>query len=70
MCMQNLVKLCSFILKILSGRKIQITAKGRHSVTNLHEMTPNNHNLGLVNVNVYTKVGQIMFIHSKDTEQK
>ena len=33
-------------------------------------MTDNNHKLGLVDVDVHTKFGQILLIHSQDIEQK
>ena len=37
MCIQNLVKLCPFVLKILSKKKILTSIKGRYSVTNLRK---------------------------------
>ena len=43
---------------------------GCNSVTNFQKMTVNNTNIDLVNVDVYTKVGQILFISSQCTEQK
>ena len=68
-CTQNLFELCQlcqFVLKILTGNKILTSFKGHNSVPNLL----NNPNLDLVNVNVYTKFGQILSIHSQDIEQK
>ena len=53
MCIQNLVKICQFILKILSKNKI----KGYNSVANLRKMTLYNPNVDLVNENVQTKFG-------------
>ena len=52
MCIQNVVKFCQFILKILSGNEIPTSIKGHNSVTNLQRMMHYNPNLDLVNVNV------------------
>ena len=57
MCIQNLVKFCPFILKILSGNEILTSIKGRNSAANLRNMTFYNPNLDFINVNVYTKFG-------------
>ena len=70
MCKQNLVKLCPFILKIMSRNEILTSIKGRNSVAILRKMTLYNPNLDLINVNVYTKFGKIMSIDSQDNEQK
>ena len=70
MCIQNLVKFCQFILQILSGIKILTSIKGRNSVKILRKMTGNNPKLDLVNVDVHTKFGQILSIHSQDIERK
>ena len=69
MCLQNLNIFYQFILKILSGNKILTSIKGRNSITNLQKMTGNNPNLDLVNINVHTKIGQILSIRSQDIEQ-
>ena len=53
MRIQNLVKFCQLILKILSGNEILTSIKGRNSVANLQKMTRYNPNLELVIVNVY-----------------
>ena len=53
MCIQNLVKFCQFILKILSKNKILTSIKGRNSVEILRKMTLYNPNVGLVIDNVY-----------------
>ena len=37
MCIQNLVKLCPLVLKILSGNQILTSIKGRNSVANLEK---------------------------------
>ena len=57
MCIQNLVKFCPFIFKILSGNEILTSIKGRNSVANLQNLTLYNPNLDIINVNVYTKFG-------------
>ena len=70
MCIQNLVKFCSLVLKILSGNEILTSIKGRNSVANLRNLTLYNPNLDTINVNVYTKFGQILSIGSQDIEPK
>ena len=70
MCIQNLVRFCQFVLKILSGNKILTSVKGRNSVKILRKMTGNNPKLDLVNVDVHTKFGQILSIRSRDIERK
>ena len=47
-----------------------MSIKGRNSVKILQKMTGNNPRLGLVNVNVYAKFGQILSSHSQDNERK
>ena len=70
MCIQNLVLLGLFLLKILSKNKILTLIKGRNSVANLQKMMFYNPNVDLVNDNVYTKFGLIRSIPSQDIEQK
>ena len=70
MCIQNLVRFCQFVLKILSGNKILTSIKGSNSVKILRKMTGNNPKLDVVNVDVYTKFGQILSIRSQDNERK
>ena len=70
MCIQNLVRFCQFVLKILSGNKILTSIKGINSVKILRKMTGNNPKLDVVNVDVYTKFGQILSIRSQDIERK
>ena len=70
MCIQNLVKFCPLVLKILSGNEILTSIKGHNSVANLRKMTLYNPDLDLINVNVYTKFGEILSIGSQDIEQK
>ena len=57
MCIRNLVKFCSMVLKILSGNKILTSIKGRNSVANLRNLRLYNPNLDTINVDVYTKFG-------------
>ena len=57
MCIQNLVKFCPLVLKILSGNEILTSIKGHKSVANLQNLTLYNPNLDLINVYVYTKFG-------------
>ena len=70
MCIQNLVRFCLFVLKILSGNKILKSIKGRNSVKILRKMMGNNPKLDLVNDDVHTKFGRILSIRSQDIEQK
>ena len=70
MCIQNLVGFCQFVLKILNGNKILTSIKGSNSVKILRKMTGNNPKLDVVNVDVYTKFGQILSIRSQDIERK
>ena len=70
MCIQNLVRFCRFVLKILSGNKILMSIKGGNSDKILRKMTGNNPKLDLVNVDVHTKFGQILLIRSQDIERK
>ena len=70
MCIQNLVKFCPLVLKIMSGNKILTSIKGHNSVANLRNLPLYNPNLDIINVNVYTKFGKILSIGSQDIEQK
>ena len=70
MCIQNLVGFRQFVLKILSGNQILTSITGRNSVKILRKMTGNNPKLDLVNVDVHTKFGPILSIHSQDIERK
>ena len=70
MCIQNLVRFCQFVLRILSVNKILTSIKGHNSVKILRKMTGNNPKLDLVNVDVHTKFGQILTIRSQDIERK
>ena len=70
MSIQNLVRFCQFVLKILSGNKILTSIKGHNSVKILRKMTGNNPKLDIVNVDVHTKFGLILSIRSQDIERK
>ena len=60
----KLVYFSQFLLKILSGNEILTSIKGRNSIKILRKMAGNNPKLDLVNVDVYTKFGQILSICS------
>ena len=68
MCIQNLVKFCPFILKILSKNLILESIKGRNSVANLRKNHDLHTTIDLVNDDVYTKFGLILSIRSQDIE--
>ena len=57
MYIQNLVKFCPSVLKILSGNEILTSIKGHNSVANLRNLPLYNPYLDIINVNVYTKFG-------------
>ena len=70
MCIQNLVSICLFVLKILNKNQILTSIKGRNSVANLRKTMIYSINIDLVNDNVYTKFGLNRSIHFQDIEQK
>ena len=70
MCIQNLVSICLFVLKIWSKKQILTSIKGRNSVANLQKTTIYDSKVDLVNDNVYTKFGLNRSIRSQDIEQK
>ena len=69
-CIQNLVRFCQFVLKILSGNEILTSIKDHNSVKILRKMTGNNPKLDLVNDDVHAKFGVILSIRSQDIERK
>ena len=69
-CIQNLVRFCQFVLKILSRNEILTSIKGHNTVKILRKMMGNNPKLDLVNVDVGTKLGRILSIRSVDIELK
>ena len=70
MCIQNLVSICLFFLKILSKNQILTSIKGRNSVANLRKTMIYDTNIDLVKDNVYTKFGLNQSIRFEDIEQK
>ena len=70
MCIQNLVSICSFFLKILSTNQNLTAIKGFNSVANLRKTMIYDTNIDLVNDNVYTKFGLNLSIRFEDIEQK
>ena len=70
MCIQNLVSICLFFLKILSKNQILTSIKGFNSVANLRKTMIYDTNIDLVNDNVYTKFGLNLSIGFEDIEQK
>ena len=53
MYIQNMVKFCPFILRILSGNEILTSTEGYNSVANVQKIVVCNPNLDVINVNVY-----------------
>ena len=70
MCIQNLVSICQFLLKILTKNQIRKLIKGSNSVANLRNTTIYDTDIDIVNDNVYTKVGLNRYIRFQYTEQK
>ena len=70
MGIQILPRFCQFGLKILSGNEILKSIKGRNSVKISQRITGNDFKLDHVNVDVHTKLGQILSIRSQDIERK
>ena len=70
MCIQNLVSICQFVLKILSKNQILTSIKGHNSFANLRKTMIYDTNIDLVNDNVYTKFGLNRSIRFQDIEQK
>ena len=70
MCIQNLVSICLFVLKILSKTQILTSIKGRNSVSNLSKTMVYITNVDLINDYVYTKFGLNRSICFQDIEQK
>ena len=70
MCIQNLVSICLFFLKILSKNQILTSIKNGNSVANLRKKKIYNTNIDLVNDNVHTKFGRNRSNRFQDIEQK
>ena len=70
MCIQNLVSICLFVLKILSKNQILTSIKGRNSVANLRKIMIYITNVDLVNDYMYTHFGLNRSICFQNIEQK
>ena len=70
MCIQNLVSICLFFLKILNKNQILTPIKNGNSVANLRKTIIYNTNIDLVNDNVHTKFGLNRSIRFQDFQQK
>ena len=71
MCIQNLVSISLFVLKILKKKtEFLMSIKGSNSCKFAKKMTIYNPNVDLVNDNVYTKFGLNRSIQFQDIEQK
>ena len=70
MCIQNLVSICLFVLKIWSKNQILTSIKGCNSVANLRKRMIYNSKVEIVNGNEYTKFGHNRSIRFQDIEQK
>ena len=70
MCIQKLVSICLFVLKILRKNQILTSIKGRNSDANLRKTMIYITNVDLVNDYVYTKFGINRSICFQDIEQK
>ena len=69
MCIQHLVSVSLFVLKILKKKLILISNKGTDSVANLWRMTIYNLNVDLVYDNVHRKIGPNKSIRSQDIKK-
>ena len=70
MCIQNLVSIYLFVLRIWSKNQILTSVKGCISVANLQKAMIYNNKVDLVNDDVYTKFGFNRSICFQDIEQK
>ena len=61
----NLVKFLTFLLKILSVKKVLTSLKGPNAVNKLRKMVCGNPNLDFVNFNVYIKFGHSVYSFSR-----
>ena len=68
MCIQNLVSICLFVLKILRKKQILTSIKGSSSVANLLKTMIYITNVDLDNDYVYTKFGLNGSIRFQDIE--
>ena len=70
MCIQNLVTICLFLLKILNKNQIRTLINGSNYVANLRKTTIYDTNIDIVNDMVNTEVGLNRSIRFQDIEQK
>ena len=70
MGIQNFVRFCQLVIKILSGNEILMSVKGRTLSKFCKKNMDNKSKLDLVKVDVHTKFGQILLIRSQDIERK
>ena len=70
MCIQNLVSICLFVLKILSKNQILTSIEGRKSVANLLKTMIYITNVDLVNDYMNTNFGLNRSICFQDIKQK
>ena len=70
MCIQNLVAISLFVLKILNKNRILTSINGCNFVAKLRKITFYNPRVDLVKDNVYTKFGLSLSIRSQDIEKK
>ena len=70
MCVQHLVSICLFFLKILGKNQILTSIKGCKSVANLRKTMIYDTKIDVGNDNVYTKFGLNRSIRFQDIEQK
>ena len=67
MCLQNMVSISLFVLKLLNKKRILTSIKGCNAVANLRKITFYNPKVDLVNNNnIYTK----KLVCSQDVEEK
>ena len=68
------VEILSFCSQDIEGKRkfeqILTSIKGNNSIINACKMRCNNPKLDLININTYTKFGEILSICSEDIEQK
>ena len=70
MHISNLIKICPYVLKILSRHKILAYIKGHKSSTNVLKIMCMNSNLDLVNIYAYIKFGENLSMYSQVIERK
>ena len=69
MCIQNFVRFCQFFLDIERKGNSDVNQRPKLSKI-LPKIVVNNPKPDIVNIDVHTKFGQILSIHSQDNERK